>query len=80
VPAGIEHLSGLKEILVKIGCDLAEESNRRAAESALRDVACLHPGHPVSNIKFTDGRYVFDGVYDEPKEEEDGDGGSSGRA
>jgi len=37
----------------------------------------LHPGHPVSNIKFDSGRTVFDGMYDEPDEVEDGEGGSS---
>jgi hypothetical protein len=48
----------------------------RAVESALRDVAGLHPGHPVSNIKLRDGSYIiFDGNDDEPKEEEDGDSG-----
>ena len=77
VPAGIEYLSGLKEIIGDIGCDIAKESNIRAAESALRDVAGLHPGHPVSNIKFDSGRTVFDGMYDEPDEVEDGEGGSS---
>ncbi|CAD6266706.1 unnamed protein product [Miscanthus lutarioriparius] len=77
MPAGIEYLSGLKEIIGDIGCDVAKESNIRAAESALRDMAGLHPGHPVSNIKFDSGRTVFDGMYDEPDEEEDGEGGSS---
>jgi hypothetical protein len=76
VPAGIEHLSGLKEIIGDIRCDVAKESNIRAVESALRDVAGLHPGHPVSNIKLRDGSYIiFDGNDDEPKEEEDGDSG-----
>ncbi|RLM99861.1 hypothetical protein C2845_PM06G34710 [Panicum miliaceum] len=46
-PAGIEHLTGLKEISVLIGGDGAKESNRRAAESAMRDTAdmrltCTH--------------------------------------
>jgi len=62
VPAGIEYLSGLKEIVGYIGSQFAKESNRRAAESALRDVAGLHPGHPVSNIKLMDmSHYIFDG-------------------
>ena len=62
VPAGIEYLSGLKEIVGYIGSQYAKESNRRAAESALRDVAGLHPGHPVSNIKLMDmSHYIFDG-------------------
>jgi len=73
VPAGIEYLSGLKEIVGYIGSQFAKESNRRAAESALRDVAGLHPGHPVSNIKLMDRRrYIFDGNNDEPWEEDHG--------
>jgi hypothetical protein len=79
VPTGIEHLSGLKEIFVEIGCALAKESNRRAAESALRDMASLHPGHPISNITSIGSIFLFDGINGEPKEEEDGEGGSSGR-
>jgi hypothetical protein len=79
VPIGIEHLSGLKEIIGDIGDLFAKGSNRRAAESALRDVAGLHPGHPVSNIKLAAGYYMFDGNNDEPREweEEDGNSGSS---
>jgi hypothetical protein len=80
VPAGIEHLSGLKEIFGNIAVECAKGSNRRAAESALRDVAGLHPGHPVSNITFSGGRYTFDCIHDEPEEREDWDGGSSGGA
>ncbi|CAD6266663.1 unnamed protein product [Miscanthus lutarioriparius] len=59
VPAGIEYLSGLKEIVGDIGSTFAKESNRRAAESALRDVAGLHPGHPVSNIKLVGGSFGY---------------------
>ena len=73
VPAGIEYLSGLKEVIGNIGGLHAKGSNRRAAESALRDVAGLHPGHPVSNIKLMDRRrYIFDGNNDEPWEEDHG--------
>ncbi|XP_066358518.1 disease resistance protein RGA5-like [Miscanthus floridulus] len=57
VPAGIEYLSGLKEIVGYIGGLDAE-----SAESALRDVAGLHPGHPVSNIKLTGAYFLFDGL------------------
>ncbi|CAD6266704.1 unnamed protein product [Miscanthus lutarioriparius] len=67
VPAGIEYLSGLKEIVGDIGGLYAKGSNRRAAESALWDVAGLHPGHPVSNIKLS-FYYIFDGNDDEPRE------------
>jgi hypothetical protein len=65
------------EIVGDIGYLYAKGSNRRAAESTLRDVAVMHLGHPVSNIKLTGGRYIFDGNIDEPQEEEDGDSGSS---
>ncbi|XP_066359276.1 disease resistance protein RGA5-like isoform X2 [Miscanthus floridulus] len=77
VPAGIEYLSGLKEVIGNIAVHFAKGSNRRAAESALRDVAGLHPGHPVSNIKLMGGRYGFDGYDDEPREEEDGNSSSA---
>nr|CAB3466603.1 unnamed protein product [Digitaria exilis] len=75
-PAGIEHLSGLKEICADIGDARAKESNIRAAESAVRDVADMHPGRPVANIKCIGTSYVFDGIDNEPDErKEDGDGG-----
>ncbi|KAG2622354.1 hypothetical protein PVAP13_3NG268801 [Panicum virgatum] len=70
-PAGIEHLPGLKEISVYIGEDGAKESDRRAAESALRDTADMHPRRPVANIMVVGGWWIFD----EP--EEDGNRGSS---
>jgi hypothetical protein len=73
VPAGIEHLPGLKEISVDIGGFGAKESDRRAAESALRDTADMHPRRPVANIKVDNGAKW---VVDEPEEEE-GNGGSS---
>jgi hypothetical protein len=59
-PAGIEHLSGLKEVFVNIGGYRAKESNRSAAESALRNAVDMHPGRPVANIKINDGCYMFD--------------------
>lgn len=71
-PAGIEHLLGLKEICGAIGSYCA--SNGRAAESALRDMADMHPGNPISNIKYFGGWHAFDGMYDEPNETEEGDG------
>jgi hypothetical protein len=73
VPAGIEHLPSLKEISVDIGGIGANESDRRAAESALRDTADMHPRRPVANIKVDNGAKW---VVDEPEEEE-GNGGSS---
>ncbi|KAF8655760.1 hypothetical protein HU200_060919 [Digitaria exilis] len=77
-PAGVEHLSGLQEIHVNIGCRGVKESNKRAAESALRRVAAMHPGRPVANIKcFVNDRLVIDDGTDETKLEGDGGGSSS---
>lgn len=42
-PAGIEHLSGLKKIEVCIYGWGARESNKRAAEAALRNAIGMHP-------------------------------------
>jgi len=43
VPAGIEYLSGLKEIVGDIGSPLAkDQSNRRAAEPAPRSPCIQH--------------------------------------
>lgn len=65
-PAGIEHLLGLKEISVDIGGYDANDSNRRAAESALRNMVDMHPGRPVANIKVDySKRFVFDVMNDE---------------
>ncbi|KAK8458670.1 hypothetical protein SEVIR_3G418200v4 [Setaria viridis] len=61
-PAGIEHLLGLKEISVHIGTGGAEDSDRSAAESALRNAVDMHPGRPVANISGTGARWVFDGM------------------
>jgi len=74
VPAGIEYLSGLKEVIGNIGGLHAKGSNRRAAASALRDVARLHPGHPVSSIRSNPMKYY---KFDEHPEEEDGNSQSS---
>jgi len=60
-PTGTEHLSGLREIYVRIGGAGARESNRRAAESELRNVIDMHPGRPVANIDCpADSRWVFE--------------------
>ncbi|RLN29340.1 putative disease resistance RPP13-like protein 3 isoform X1 [Panicum miliaceum] len=70
-PAGIEHLTGLKEISAGIGGGLgAKESNRRAAESAMRDTADMHPRRPVANIN-VHGEWM---MFDEPEEEEEEEG------
>jgi hypothetical protein len=49
-PTGTEHLSGLREFYVHIGCLGARESNARAAGSTLRSTIDMHPGQPVGNI------------------------------
>jgi hypothetical protein len=61
-PAGIEHLSGLKEISAWIAEGGAKESNKRAAEWALRDAVDTHPCHPVVSIGYVGGCYQFDGM------------------
>jgi hypothetical protein len=53
-PTGTEHLLGLREMYVRIGGSNAWESNRRAAESALRNAIDMHPGRPVANIECQD--------------------------
>ncbi|KAK3140493.1 hypothetical protein QOZ80_5AG0401780 [Eleusine coracana subsp. coracana] len=50
-PVGIEHLSSLKEISVRIGGRGAKESNRRGAQSVMKNAIDLHPGCPVSKIR-----------------------------
>jgi hypothetical protein len=53
-------------------------TDRRAAESALRNVADMHPGRPVANIKIkNDACWSFDGMYDELWEEDEGRSSSS---
>ncbi|XP_062223273.1 disease resistance protein RGA5-like [Phragmites australis] len=50
--AGVEHLSGLKEIYARIG-----GFGRRTAVSALRDAIGLHPSRPRVDIICMQGRY-----------------------
>ncbi|PUZ75765.1 hypothetical protein GQ55_1G233200 [Panicum hallii var. hallii] len=59
--AGVEHLSGLKEVYASIGglgaLAATEDSGRTAAVSALRDAIGLHPNRPRVDIMCTQGRY-----------------------
>ncbi|WVZ91462.1 hypothetical protein U9M48_037630 [Paspalum notatum var. saurae] len=80
VPAGMEHLSSLKEISVKIGGDVARESNRRAAESAVWKAVDLHPGRPVGRVNFVPYIYSFYDTDGNLDNEFDVDGGSSTRS
>ncbi|KAL6847441.1 hypothetical protein ACP4OV_023294 [Aristida adscensionis] len=72
VPSGIDHLSGLKEISVGITCNYAKASNRRAAESAMRDAVDVHPCRPTACITcFPNGYHAFDDFVLEPEAEDD---------
>ncbi|CAL4983408.1 unnamed protein product [Urochloa decumbens] len=49
---GIQNLLNLKEVAAKIGADTdAEESDRRAAESAFKNAFSIHPCRPSLNVK-----------------------------
>ncbi|OEL34436.1 putative disease resistance protein [Dichanthelium oligosanthes] len=69
-PAGIEHLSGLKEISVRIGGRGAKESNRRDAQSELTNAVDLHPGCPTADIMCLDDMWTNfdDNVMEEVQE------------
>lgn len=54
VDAGFEHLTGLKEISIKIGNASDDESDRRAAESALVAAISKHPSSPIVNLQWVD--------------------------
>nr|CAB3463539.1 unnamed protein product [Digitaria exilis] len=58
-PAGIEHLSGLKEISVRIGGRGAKECNRRAAQSEMRNAIDVHPGFPSADIMCIDEMWTY---------------------
>uniref|UniRef100_A0A8R7ULZ6 Disease resistance protein RPM1 n=1 Tax=Triticum urartu TaxID=4572 RepID=A0A8R7ULZ6_TRIUA len=57
-PVGIEHLSSLKEISVKIGGVSTDDPDRRAAESVLSHAINMHPTRPISNIQCVDGMFT----------------------
>ncbi|KAL6603754.1 hypothetical protein ACP70R_044115 [Stipagrostis hirtigluma subsp. patula] len=56
---GFEHLSGLKEISLKIGNARIDESKKRAIESELASAIRKHPCTPVMNLKWVD--WIFYG-------------------
>jgi predicted DNA-binding protein with PD1-like motif len=53
IPVGIEYLSELREVSVKIGGVDPEESHRRAAESAFRDAIRVHAKCETVNVQCT---------------------------
>ncbi|XP_044984278.1 disease resistance protein RGA5-like isoform X1 [Hordeum vulgare subsp. vulgare] len=57
-PVGIEHLSSLKEISVKIGGVSTDDPDRRAAESVLSHAINMHPTRPIFNIQCVDGMFT----------------------
>jgi hypothetical protein len=60
--AGIQHLLNLQEICVRIGASFgAEESDRRAAESAFHEAIAKYPCLPKFTVKRCD---QVDGEYD----------------
>jgi Leucine-rich repeat (LRR) protein len=67
-PSGIEHLSGLKKIYVRIGCS-GDDYDIRAAESALRNAIDVHPGRPVAEIDRSGLCSYFDKVKDQLEDE-----------
>ncbi|TVU38992.1 hypothetical protein EJB05_12391 [Eragrostis curvula] len=50
MPAGMEHLLGLKEICLYILHGQGTESERMAAESAFRSITQMHPSRPTITI------------------------------
>lgn len=59
-PVGIEQLSGLREVVVLIGCCHAKESDKRAAQSALGNAVDVHTGGPTANIKCKESWFSFE--------------------
>jgi hypothetical protein len=60
VDAGFKHLSGLKEISLKIGDAGSDGSNKRVMEYVLVADICKHPGSPVMNLKWVDWIFFID--------------------
>ena len=56
---GIEHLLGLKEILVTIAGYGADKSSTRAAVSVLRKAIDMCSGRPTANIECVDNSLFY---------------------
>jgi hypothetical protein len=66
-PTGIEHLSCLKEIYA---CIAAKESNKSAAQSALRDAANMHSRRLLVLIRYFPPYFPFDGMDLQPEDDD----------
>ncbi|CAL5041721.1 unnamed protein product [Urochloa decumbens] len=60
IEAGFKHLTGLKEISLKIGDAGSDGSTKRAIESVLAAAICKHSGSPVVNLKWVDWIFSVD--------------------
>nr|CAB3462269.1 unnamed protein product [Digitaria exilis] len=56
-PVGMMHLPKLQLVSAVIGCLQAEQSDRNAAESAMRDTISAHGKRPVVNIRWVDWNF-----------------------
>ncbi|TVU48831.1 hypothetical protein EJB05_00110, partial [Eragrostis curvula] len=69
-PAGLEHLLGIKKIIVVIAGGGAKKSNIRAAESVLRNAIDMHPCHPIAEMSCHDfGELAFTDRLDDEQED-----------
>jgi hypothetical protein len=60
VEAGLGHLSGLKEVSLKIGDVRADECNKRVIESEMVSAIHEHPGSPIMNLKWVECLFYGD--------------------
>jgi hypothetical protein len=60
VEAGLGHLSGLKEVSLKIGDVRADESNKRVIESKMVAAIHEHPGSPIMNLTWAECLFYGD--------------------
>lgn len=59
MPAGIEHLTLLKEIMAEVECIDVPQSEREEAESAFRSAVSLFPTSPDVHIRWDDYDYQY---------------------
>jgi hypothetical protein len=58
-PAGMEHLSSLKEFSAEIGCTGAQEFVKTSIETAVTNAITLHPSHPRLGIQISENNFYF---------------------